>query len=56
MGSGQLLLQLDYFDKEFGFDLKGRCNFPYDVTVVTGRRKDFIEQTGLNPFYFFTWL
>lgn len=56
MGSGQLLLQLGYFDKEFGFDIKSRCNFPYDVTVVTGRRKDFIEQTGLNPFYFFTWL
>lgn len=56
MGSGQLLLQLNYFDKEFGFDIKSRCNFTYDITAVTGRRKDFIEQTGLNPFYFFTWL
>lgn len=56
LGSGQLLLQLEYFDKEFGFDIKNSCSFPYDVTAVTGRRRDFIEQTGLNPFYFFTWL
>lgn len=56
MGSGQLLLQLDYFDKELGFALKNRCYFPNDILTVTGRRRDFIEQTGLNPFYFFTWL
>lgn len=56
MGSGQLLLQLNYFDKNFSFDLKSECRFPDHIIAVTGRRKDFIEQTGLNPFYFFTWL
>ena len=56
MGSGQLLKQIGYFDKEFGFDLKSKCFFPNNIIKVTGRRKDFIERTGLNPFYFFTWL
>lgn len=56
MGSGQLLKQIDYFDKEFGFDLKSKCIFPNNIITVTGRRRDFIERTGLNPFYFFTWL
>lgn len=57
MGSGQLLKQLDYIDQKLPeSNIKGQCYIPSKVAELTGRRKDFIEETGLNPFYFFTWL
>lgn len=57
LGSGQLLKQLDYIDQKLPeSNIKNQCNIPSKVIAVTGRRKEFIEETGLNPFYFFTWL
>lgn len=57
LGSGQLLKQLDYIDQKLPeSNIKNQCIIPPKVIAVTGRRKDFIEETGLNPFYFFTWL
>ncbi len=57
MGNGQLLKQLNYVEKKLPeYDIKGQCHLPSRVIEVTGRRKEFIEDTGLNPFYFFTWL
>ena len=57
MGSGQLLKQIDYIDQKLPENnIKSQCHIPSKVAELTGRRKDFIEETGLNPFYFFTWL
>lgn len=57
LGSGQLLKQLDYLDQKLPeYNIKSQCHLPSKVTETTGRRKEFIEETGLNPFYFFTWL
>ncbi len=57
IGSGQLLLQLDYLDQALpDLNLKSKCHFKGNIIKATGRRKEFILDTGLNPFYFFTWL
>ena len=57
LGNGQLLKQLNYLEQKLPeCDIKNRCHLPSKVIEPTGRRKDFIEETGLNPFYFFTWL
>lgn len=57
IGSGQLLAQLDYMDKKFPeLDLKSECIIPQKIMPVTGQRQKFIQKSGLNPFYFFTWL
>ena len=57
LGSGQLIRQLDYIDQKLPeCSLKNQCKIPTPVIEPTGRRKEFIKETGLNPFYFFTWL
>lgn len=57
LGNGQLLKQLSYVEQKFPeYDIKNQCQLPLKVIDPTGRRKNFIEETGLNPFYFFTWL
>ena len=57
LGTGQLLKQIDYVEKKLpGCNIKAQCPRPSKVIEATGRRKSFIEETGLNPFYFFTWL
>lgn len=57
IGSGQLLLQLDYIDQKLpNINIKTKCQMPSHYIEQTGRRKEFIEKTGLNPFYFFTWI
>ena len=44
-------------DQKFpDLDIKSKCVLPDDIVPVTGQRKLFIEKSGLNPFYFFTWL
>lgn len=57
LGNGQLLKQLDYVEQKLPeCEIKSQCHLPARVIETTGRRKEFIEETGLNPFYFFTWL
>ncbi|MBD5549634.1 MAG: hypothetical protein HDQ96_00420 [Lachnospiraceae bacterium] len=57
LGTGQLLKQLDYVEKKLPeCNIKSQCHLPAQVIETTGRRKEFIERTGLNPFYLFTWL
>lgn len=57
LGSGQLLKQLDYIDQKLPeCKIKQNIKIPKKVIETTGRRKEFIENSGLNPFYFFTWL
>lgn len=57
LGNGQLLKQLNFVEQKLPeCDIKSRCHLPSRVIETTGRRKEFIEETGLNPFYFFTWL
>lgn len=57
LGSGQIIRQLDYIDQKLPeCSIKDQCTIPALVIEPTGRRKEFIEETGLNPFYFFTWL
>lgn len=57
LGNGQLLKQLNYLEKKLPeCDIGSQCQLPSQIIEVTGRRKEFIEETGLNPFYFFTWL
>lgn len=57
IGTGQLLEQINYVEKKLpGLRLKEQCITPTKVTEVTGRRKEFILNYGLNPFYLFTWL
>lgn len=57
IGSGQLLAQLNYIDKKYPeLNLKSECNIPQKIIPVTGQRQNFIQKSGLNPFYFFTWL
>lgn len=57
IGSGQLLKQLDFVDQKLPENnIKLQCHLPSKVIETTGRRKEFIEKTGLNPFYLFTWL
>lgn len=57
LGSGQLLKQLDFIDQKLPQNnIKSQCHLPSHIIETTGRRKIFIEKTGLNPFYFFTWL
>lgn len=57
IGSGQLLLQLDYLEQKLPeINIKSKCPRPKKIMKQTGRRKEFIESSGLNPFYFFTWL
>ena len=57
MGSGQINHQLIYLDNNIpSLDLKSKCKIPTTIYPVTGKRKEFIENCGLNPFYFCTWL
>ncbi len=57
LGNGQLLKQLNYVEQKLPeCDIKSRCHLPSKIIETTGRRKEFIEETGLNPFSFFTWL
>jgi len=57
IGSGQLLAQLEYLDQKLpDLDLLSQVVKPKNITPVTGRRLKFIERSGLNPFYFCTWL
>lgn len=57
IGSGQLLMQINYIDKKCPeLNIKSHCIIPQKVIQATGNRKEFIEKSGLNPFYFFTWL
>ncbi len=57
IGSGQLLMQFEYFDQKLPeLKLKSICKPPKNIVHVTGLRKEFIMKSGLNPFYFFTWL
>lgn len=57
IGSGQLLTQLEYINqKQPELNLKSKCIIPSNIIPVTGLRQKIIQKTGLNPFYFFTWL
>ncbi len=57
IGTGQLLAQLDYIDQKLPeLNLKSQCIIPKHIIPVTGQRRNFIQKSGLNPFYFFTWL
>ena len=57
IGSGQLQMQLEYIDQKLPeLKLKSICVAPKEVIPVTGKRRDFIQKSGLNPFYFCTWL
>ena len=57
LGNGQLIMQLDYIEQKLPeCNIKNQCHTPTMFIKPTGRRKEFIERTGLNPFYFFTWL
>lgn len=57
LGTGQLLMQLDYIDQKLPqLNIKSSCIIPKDVIYVTGNRKRIIQNSGLNPFYFCTWL
>lgn len=57
IGNGQLLLQLDYLEQKLPENnIKSKCHLPKNIIKQTGMRKEFIEKSGLNPFYFFTWL
>lgn len=57
LGSGQLLMQIDYLDQKLpGLKIKDQCITPKQIVQVSGKRKAFIEKSGLNPFYFCTWL
>lgn len=57
IGTGQLLLQIDYINRKYP---ELAVHLPYkpskDIIQATGNRRKFIEKSGLNPFYFFTWL
>ncbi|MEK4853266.1 hypothetical protein NST04_25660 [Paenibacillus sp. FSL H7-0756] len=57
LGSGQLAQQLHWLEAKYDdFDILDYCNIPNTVLEVTGLRKKQIEQYGLNPFIFNTWL
>ena len=57
MGSGQINQQLIYLENSIpSLDLKSKCKIPLTIYPVTGKRKEFIDSYGLNPFYFCTWL
>lgn len=57
IGTGQLLAQLAYLDQKLPeLDLLSKVERPKNIIPVTGRRLKFIEKSGLNPFYFCTWL
>lgn len=57
IGTGQLLMQIDYLSQKIpGLNLQLNYDTPKGIIPVTGSRHDFIEKSGLNPFYFFTWL
>ena len=57
IASGQLLMQIDYLNQKLShLRFKEKCIIPSHVSSVTGKRKDFIKKSGLNPFYFCTWL
>lgn len=57
IGSGQLLMQLEYLDQKLPeLKLKSQCITTTKIIPVTGKRRDFIQKSGLNPFYFCTWL
>ena len=57
LGTGQLLKQIGYVEEKLPeCNIAARCHIPSKIVEVTGRREIFLEETGLNPFYFFTWL
>ncbi len=57
IGSGQLLMQLHYISQKLpNLNLQLEYSTPRGVIPVTGSRYNFIEKSGLNPFYFCTWL
>lgn len=57
IGSGQLALQMKFLENTYpDYHLLESCQIPTDVFPVTGRRKNFIQKYGYNPFFFSTWL
>lgn len=57
LGTGQLLKQIGYVEEKLPeCNIAARCHIPSKIVEVTGRREIFLEETGLNPLYFFTWL
>lgn len=56
MGSSQLLLQMGILaSKHPEFTLFHTCIKPPAIDSVSGIRREFIIQHGLNPFFFSTW-
>lgn len=57
MGSSQLLLQMGILASKYPeFTLFQTCIKPPEIDSVSGIRREFIIQHGLNPFFFSTWL
>lgn len=60
MGSGERLLQLQYLEAHYGekFPMLHVCKFPQkaNMTIPSGKKKEFILQYGYNLFEFNTWL
>lgn len=57
IGGGQILLQTKYLEQKYeGISLLNSRPSLSTVEPITGIRKDFIQNYGINPFYFCIWL
>lgn len=57
MGTGSMIKQLEVLSTKYrNFHLLNKLKLPKKRTDVSGIRLDFICRTGINPFFFNTWL
>ena len=57
MGSGPLVLQLKtLYNHNHNFDIINKVILPSELSIVSGRRAQFIERYGYNPSIFYVWI
>lgn len=55
LGTGQLMLQLDFVEKQYNYEILNELNLPNQYIKTTGVKEQFLTKTGFNPFIFSTW-
>ena len=57
MGTGSMIAQMNALNNKYReFDLLDKLKLPNKTTSVSGIRAEYIDEYGLNPFFFNTWL
>lgn len=55
LGASQLILQINMMEEQYNIQILDKLILPKKVIKMSGQRKEFLSETGYNPFIFSTW-